>query len=324
MAKPSSSSTKNKDASAPRDLLPSSLQQGWDQLMRWKDGGAATTGRLSMPYRVLLGVMLVVLGVVVATLTRNMIHARSFRRETQALSKEQQVLAAIHVGHHERDPSTLLLGTVIYWVIIAIVVTALFMLLGLRAASIIGVGGLLSIGVGIAMQGILQDITSGIIIALSRVFIIGEVIEVMDTSGNTTVSGVVVGFDLINTTLLDFNSGTRVTVPNRTLQSMVLTNHTRHGQRVVDVDVRVANSTNKDFVGIAAKLRDALMHVSVMEQVAPPVVGVQSASEMGTIMRVALTIRARDYTSSNTILMQLQVRQALQDLGVTLVDPCTA
>ena len=221
------------------------------------------------------------------------------------------------------DPTAVLLGTIAYWTTLAIAIAAVFVVWGVHVASLIaGIATVLFLA-GMAMQGVLNDLTSGVVIAIMRVFYIGDIIEVVDRQGDRT-RGVVVAFNIINTTLLDFTTRMRVTVPNRHLQESVVVNLSRQPVRNLVIDV-LASNTNPDFDAIATIMADAVRASSDVIPVSPPgarvTSGVRDMSEVGTRMTVVFPIAPSDFDALRAVAMQLRIRQALARADVKLVDP---
>jgi small-conductance mechanosensitive channel len=221
------------------------------------------------------------------------------------------------------DPTAVLLGTLAYWTTQALAVAAVFVVWGVHVASLIAALATVLFLAGMAMQGVLNDLTSGVVIAVMRVFYIGDVIEVIDAQGDRT-RGVVVAFNVINTTLLDFTTRMRVTVPNRRLQDSVVVNFSRQPRRVLAIDV-LASNTNADFDAIAAVMADAVRSSGDVMPLSPPdarvTSGVRNMSEVGTLMTVVFPIDASSFDAVRLSAMQLRVRQALAVAEVKLVDP---
>jgi small conductance mechanosensitive channel len=263
--------------------------------------------------RVAIGIVLMILGHTAASSLQRAVQNKHLSIGTQGVSPEHPPSAPGRL-----DPTAVLLGTVVYWLVMALVLALILGLLGVQVASVMAAVATVAVLLGFALQGVLNDFTSGIIIALTRVFYIGEVIEV------DGVLGTVASFNIINTTVLDAATRTRVTVPNRRLQDSIVINHSRQPRRYVVVDVLVSNS-NRDFNAIAELMQQAVVGgaavLPLAKGAAPPTAGVKDMSEVGTKMRVSFAIDAQDYQPAKLAAMNLRVRQALADKGVKLVDP---
>ena len=293
-------------------------------------GGAkgGTGGRKTMTIvRVLIGVAVLIVGHFLASGLHLALRARTFDMQPAAGSDERGTGLEGGNGGIRVDPTAVLVAAAAYWLTMAAVVGLMMVVLGIRVASIVAALATAAVLVGFVLQGILSDLSAGIIIAVTRVFYIGEVIEI---HGERGVRGVVVAFNIINTTVLDFTTRTRITVPNRRMQDSIVVNHSRQPRRVVAIDALVSN-TNADFGEIARIMKRAVteaLDAGVMRRPLTdpvsawePVAGVFDMSEVGTKMRVTFAIDARDYQAPSLTAVQLRVREALARGGITLVDP---
>lgn len=130
------------------------------------------------------------------------------------------------------------------WAILAFVVVTCMGTLGISTtgfATIIGAAGL---AIGLALQGNLSNLASGVLILIFRPFKLGDSVIV---AGQT---GIVDGIDLF-TTNLDTPDNRRVIVPNSSIFGGVIENQTRHPTRRVDLNVPVAPSAEYDRVRAA-------------------------------------------------------------------------
>lgn len=97
------------------------------------------------------------------------------------------------------------------------------------AAAIAAAG----LAVGLALQGNLSNLASGVLIMIFRPFKIGDVVIVAGQSG------IVDGIDLF-TTNLDTSDNRRIIVPNGQIFSGVIENQTRHPRRQIVIAVPVS------------------------------------------------------------------------------------
>jgi small conductance mechanosensitive channel len=108
---------------------------------------------------------------------------------------------------------------------------------GIQTASILAVIGAASLAVGLALQGTLTHVASGVIILLIRPFSVGDYI---DADG---IAGTVREIGLFATELETFD-GVYVMVPNGIIIGRSIKNFTRLPTRRVDVAVGVAYGDN--------------------------------------------------------------------------------
>jgi small conductance mechanosensitive channel len=200
-----------------------------------------------------------------------------------------------------------------YWVIMILAIVLVLRVLGVEAASIITIIGAAGFAVGLAVQGTLTDISSGIVLAILQYYTVGDIIEIDGKSGYVRE------FNLINTVVEDVLTRAYVNIPNRKVQEAILYNHTRLPKRMVVFDILLSNK-NKDFVGIINLIGDVVMRFPNILPDPKPIIGVSDMSEVGTSLRVRAWIERSHYP---LIIVQLQsaVRQALANAGVEMTDP---
>lgn len=110
------------------------------------------------------------------------------------------------------------LGYIVYYLIIFAGIIITITNIGIESSSIFAILGTLGLAIGLALQGSLTNLTSGIYIGLSNIFNIGDKIKINGTTG------IIQEFSLFNTTISDEN-GHNVIIPNSIIQSNILTNY---------------------------------------------------------------------------------------------------
>ena len=138
------------------------------------------------------------------------------------------------------DPTLkpLILNIIRYSIYVFVVATVLAQF-GVQTASIITVLGAAGLAIGLALQGTLSNIASGVMLILLSPLKVGEYI---DAEG---VSGTVVEIGLFSTNLKTFD-GIYVSVPNSTLWSSTIKNYSRFPTRRIDSVVGISYENNVD------------------------------------------------------------------------------
>lgn len=111
------------------------------------------------------------------------------------------------------------LGYLTYYLIIVIGIIFAIINLGIHTTTILTIFGTLGLAIGLALQGTLTNITSGIYIGFNDLFTIGDLISI------NGITGKVQTFTLFNTILIN-NSGAEIIIPNNLIQSNIVTNLT--------------------------------------------------------------------------------------------------
>ena len=134
------------------------------------------------------------------------------------------------------DPPVCMLLTRVTW----LVIMALFFMvalgtLGIAVGPLIALMSVAGVGVGLAMQGVLGNLVSGLLIIFTKPFRIGEYIEVVGNYGQVSV------VELFSTTLVHPDRS-RVVIPNRKISGEILHNYGTIRQH--DITVGVAYQTD--------------------------------------------------------------------------------
>ena len=127
---------------------------------------------------------------------------------------------------HPRIDETLgrFLSLMIRYALIILVLIIVLQQFGVQTTSLVAVLGASALAIGLALQGTLTNVASGIMIAIMRPYHIGDFVEV---SGK---EGTVIDLDLFFTKLRSLDEQT-ILVPNGQATSNPIVNHTQKGRR---------------------------------------------------------------------------------------------
>jgi len=109
--------------------------------------------------------------------------------------------------------------------------------LGIPVTSLVTMLGVFGLAVSLAVQDVLSNVASGLVILFSKPFMIGDYIE------SDVGEGTVMAIDLTHTKL-DTLDGQRVLLPNSKLAASKITNYTRLGTRRIDLTIGVSYSSD--------------------------------------------------------------------------------
>ncbi len=140
--------------------------------------------------------------------------------------------AIADAGRIDETTRPVLASTVRYAIWILAIVAALSQI-GVQMASLLAVLGAAGLAIGLALQGTLANIASGLMLLWLRPFRIGDYIEVANGNG---VAGRVKEIGLF-ACLLETYDGVFVFAPNSTIWNFALRNHTRHAGRLISFTV---------------------------------------------------------------------------------------
>jgi small conductance mechanosensitive channel len=204
---------------------------------------------------------------------------------------------------HMLDPSLgPVLASLAGYSIIALTVIAVLSRFGVEMTSLIAVIGAAGIAVGLALQGTLSNVASGLMILVLRPFRAGDMISILGSDGTR---GIVREIGLFRTTVLSVDSRV-LSLPNSTVFSGTIINYTSEDRYRVDIAVPI------DQVNDLGKVRRVFLDVAqkdsrIMKQ-PTPVVGVLELGEYTVTMLLRFWV---DYARRNPV--SWDIRQALHD-----------
>ena len=124
---------------------------------------------------------------------------------------------------------------------------------GVQTTSIIAVLGAAGLAIGLALQGTLSNVASGIMLLLLRPFSVGDWIETNSISGTVREIG-------LFATQIDTFDNIYITVPNSSIWSATIINNSRHQIRRMDLDIGIGynsdlNEVEKAFITLTEDKR---------------------------------------------------------------------
>ena len=160
---------------------------------------------------------------------------------------------------------------------------------GVQTTSIIAVLGAAGLAIGLALQGTLSNVASGIMLLLLRPFSVGDWIETNSISGTVREIG-------LFSTQIDTFENVFISVPNSSIWSSTIVNNSRHNIRRMDIDIGVGYDSDLDVV------EKALLSLTKDERVLTnpePVFLVVDYADSAIVVRVRLYARYDDFFALN-------------------------
>ena len=119
------------------------------------------------------------------------------------------------------------IGNFIFYIILSVGGIFAVINLGFNVTTIITILASFGLAVGIAMQGTLSNVISGVIISINNIFNINDIITINNILNDREIYGKVIDFNLYFTRIKDPVSKLIINIPNSTIQNNLLTNVTR-------------------------------------------------------------------------------------------------
>lgn len=181
--------------------------------------------------------------------------------------------------------------------------------LGISVTPFVAAIGAASLGVGLALQGVLSNYGAGVTIIVVRPFVEGDTISVQNVTG--IVQEIKLGY-----TILTDEDGVKITIPNRHIVGEII--HNSHADRILELTVRVAYQTDPELA--INCIQDALQGVEGISDERYPLVGIHAFGEHS----IDIGIRAWAKTQSlfqTRYRVNLAVHKALQEQGIVIPFP---
>lgn len=214
---------------------------------------------------------------------------------------------------HPRIDATLagFFALLLRYAILAFVLIAVLQKFGVQTTSLVAVLGAGALAIGLALQGTLGNVASGIMLALLRPYKIGEFVEVNGKEGR------VANLDLFFTELAT-NDGRRVFVPNGQVVTNPIVNHTTSKKRRCVLTFGIGY---EDDIDQALDLARQVMtgDPRALEEPAPWF-GVESLGDFAVNISGRVWVRTEDHFQYRADMLKL-VKEAFDREGVELPYP---
>lgn len=119
------------------------------------------------------------------------------------------------------------LSEIIFYIVFGMGILVALINLGVQTATIITLMGTMVVTVGLALQGILSNIFSGIYVALADNFRIGDVIRIYVPAFREPFDGKVIDLNITYAILQNTKTNQLIYVPNTTIAANVIVNVSR-------------------------------------------------------------------------------------------------
>lgn len=131
--------------------------------------------------------------------------------------------------------------SIIRVLLIFVLIMAILQTFGVETTSLIAVLGAASLAVGLALQGNLSNLASGVMLVALKPFNVGDFTEVGG------VSGTIVEIGIFHSTLKTVDNK-KILVPNSSITAGTITNFTAYSERRVDLKIGVSYDSDIEHV----------------------------------------------------------------------------
>jgi small conductance mechanosensitive channel len=212
---------------------------------------------------------------------------------------------------HHFDPTLkpLVASLVRYTVLVAAVIAVLERF-GVETTSLITLLGATGLAIGLALQGTLSNVASGVMLLLLRPFKVGDWVTI--TAPNQ--SGTVREIGLFTTILISADQS-YVSLPNASIFGSAIVNASR--EPIARINFTVAVDAANDMEAALKIINDALAADQRILKVPPPASGVVSLKEYSVELLVRCWVHNEDGEAVQFALQKI-IRQRFQHSGIAL------
>ena len=200
------------------------------------------------------------------------------------------------------------------YLILALTVVAVLGQFGVQTTSLIALLGAAGLAIGLALQGTLSNVASGVMLLVLRPFRVFERIKVADALGTVREIG------LFRTEIVTDN-GNYVSIPNATIFSGTIINMSREVTRRTDFTVEVDRAENLDRV--QRRILECLALEQRVLKNPAPTVEIETLGAISTTLTVQVWLANRDFGAVLSDVKK-RVRHALQNADVSAPVPVPA
>ncbi|HJT41896.1 MAG TPA: mechanosensitive ion channel domain-containing protein [Rhizomicrobium sp.] len=200
------------------------------------------------------------------------------------------------------------------YAILAITVLLVLGQFGIQTTSLIALLGAAGLAIGLALQGTLSNVASGVMLLILRPFRVYDKIKINDAFGMVREIG------LFRTELVT-DDGIFISIPNAIIFSGTIINVSRETSRRVSFSLEVDRSENLDMV--QKTVLEALGREPRVLKTPAAAVEVEALGALSSTLSVHAWIRNNDFIATQSDIRK-RVRHALQEAEVSAPVPVPA
>jgi small conductance mechanosensitive channel len=202
-------------------------------------------------------------------------------------------------------------SVVVRYLVIAVVIVAVLQKFGIQTTSLVAVLGAGALAIGLALQGALGNVASGIMIAFLRPYKLNDFVEINGKEGK------VVDIDLFFTELKT-NDGRRIFVPNGQAVSNPIVNYTTQQQRRCVITFGIGYEDDIDQA--LQVLRDTMTGDPRAATEPPAWFGVEALADSSVNLSARVWVSTDAYFGYRTDMLKL-VKEAFDREGIEILYP---
>jgi small conductance mechanosensitive channel len=202
-------------------------------------------------------------------------------------------------------------GNMVYTLFMIFVVIAALGQLGVQTTSLAAMIAAAGLAIGMALQGSLSNVASGVMLIVFRPFKVGDYVEAGGTAG--TIEEIT-----IFTTQMKTVDNKAITVPNAAITGGIITNFSAKKTRRLDMTVTV--SYRDDLSKVKAVLHDMLQKEARILETPSPMVAVSELADEGVRLVLQPWVNTADYMDVKFALLE-GIKQRFEAEKISLPNP---
>jgi small conductance mechanosensitive channel len=190
------------------------------------------------------------------------------------------MVEGLMLRHHIDVTLSRFIGAGVKMLFIVMVAIIAMNQLGISVTPFVAAVGALSLGAGLALQGMLSNYSSGVSIIITRPFVVGDTITVQGVTG--IVKSVQLG-----STILSNEDGVQISVPNKYIVGEIIQNS--FADSIVETNIGIAYRS--DPLQAIALIRQVLGNVQGVDTKRVPLVGIESFGDSAIVIGIRFWAR---------------------------------
>jgi small conductance mechanosensitive channel len=203
-----------------------------------------------------------------------------------------------------------MLASFVRYAILLATLAAVLERFGVETASLLAVFGAAGLAVGLALQGTLANVASGVMLLVLRPFHVGEVIGMTSDGAKSTVREI----GLFRTRVVT-RDNIHLSIPNSTVFGASIHNYTRERTRRIDFHVPI--DRRNDVARAEAAIVEALKSDARVLKTPEPVSGVHKIDEYALVLLARCWVNSADQFRIPYDLKKL-VTEKLDEAGILI------
>lgn len=201
------------------------------------------------------------------------------------------------------------LGQIAKLIVLCFVIIMALGKFGISVAPLIAALGAMAFGASFALQGPLSNYGAGLVIIMTRPFVVGNTILI------TGVSGIVEEVTLA-TTILSTEDGEKITIPNKQLVGEVLTNS--YANKVIETSIGI--SYDDDPEKAIALILEVLSSFSNIPSPPEPQVGIEEFADSSINIGIRYWVPTKQYFEIQYA-VNLSIYKNFKESGISIPYP---